>query len=149
MVPMRNNNNSVMTQNWLPSIFDDFFGDDWNWLTTTQKSTPAINVTEDENAYNVSVAVPGITKDDCRVRVNNDVLSIKVEKNSEAKQDDKKRRFLRKEFSYSRFEQSFTLPDNVDGKHIQADVQNGVLNISLPKTQPQEEKSQWQDVEIQ
>ena len=93
--------------------------------------------------------MPGITKDDCRVRVNNDVLSIKVEKKSEAKQDDKKRRFLRKEFSYSRFEQSFTLPDNVDGKHIQADVQNGVLNISLPKTQPQEEKSQWQDVEIQ
>ena len=76
MVPMNNNNNARRANSWLPDVFNDFFGDDWNWLTTSSKSTPAINVAETDKEYKVEVAVPGIKKEDCKIRLNDDVMTI-------------------------------------------------------------------------
>ena len=129
MMPIRKYNDL----NWFPSLFNDFF--DTDWLPKMNTSAPAFNVIEDENEYKVEIAAPGMTKEDCRISlVNEDQLSISFEKkneNSEESKDNKK--YLRREFSYSQFQQTFTLPENVDKEHIAASVTNGVLTIDLHK----------------
>ena len=129
MMPIRKYNDL----NWFPSVFNDFF--DTNWMPSMKNVTPAFNVMEDENEYKVEVAAPGMTKDDCRISLSNyDQLTISFEKKSEDSEksaDNKK--YLRKEFSYSQFQQTFTLPENVDRDKISASVTNGVLTIELRK----------------
>lgn len=153
MVPANNNynnyNNHRANANWLPDIFDDFFGHDWNWLTTSQKATPAYNVTESDKAYTIEVAVPGIRKEDCKIRLNDDVMTISVEKQQQLEEDGKKRRYLRKEFSYSKFEQCFSMPEEVDQKAVHAEVKDGVLTINLPKREVKKEEEKWQNIEVQ
>ena len=137
MMPIRKYND----QNWFPSLFNDFF--DTSWMSKTNTSTPAFNVIEDENEYKVEVAAPGMTKEDCRISLSNDdQLTISFEKkteDSERSSDSKK--YLRREFSYSQFQQTFTLPDNVDKESISASVDNGVLTIDLHKKSVQDNNS--------
>jgi HSP20 family protein len=126
MMPVRR------TQSWLPSIFNDFLDNDW--LEKANSTAPAINVYEDEKAYTVELAAPGLTKDDFKVNVDgDDNLVISMEKKNNADEKDKKGRYLRREFSYSKFEQCMTLPDDADKDKISAKVENGVLKIALPK----------------
>ncbi len=134
------------TQNWLPSIFNDFFDNDW--MVKANATAPAINVFETEKEYKVELAVPGMTKEDFNVHIdeeNNLVITMekKIENHEENNKDDKKEgRYLRREFSYSKFQQTMILPDNVDKDKISAHVENGVLNINLPKfTAEEKEKS--------
>lgn len=106
MVPVRRN------QNWLPSIFNDFLGNDW--LAERHNTTaPAVNIIEDENEYKVEVAAPGMTKEDFKVHINEDnELIVTMEKKAEQKEEDKKKgTYLRREFSYTKFQQSLLLPD--------------------------------------
>ena len=130
------------SQNWLPSIFNDFFDNDW--MVKANATAPAINVFETENEYKLELAAPGMTKDDFNVHIdeeNNLVISMekKTEDNKEAK---KEGRYLRREFSYTKFQQTMILPDNVDKEKISAHVENGVLNIVLPKfTEEEKEKA--------
>lgn len=139
MMPTRRN------QNWLPSIFNDFFDNDW--MERANATAPAINVLETEKEYKVEVAAPGMTKEDFNVHIDEDSnLVITMEKKNESKEenkDDKKEgRYLRREFSYSKFQQTMILPDDVDKEKISAHVEHGVLNIELPKfTQEAREKS--------
>ena len=126
MMPMRRN------QNWLPSIFNDFF--DNEWMEKANATAPAINVSESENEYRVEVAAPGMTKEDFNIRIDEENnLVISMEKKSESKEEKKDRKYLRREFSYSKFEQTMILPDDVDKEKIGAAVENGVLDITLPK----------------
>ena len=119
-------------QNWLPEIFNDFFANDW--MTRTNSTAPAINVIESENDYKVEVAAPGMTKEDFRLTVTDDnCLVLTMEKKNESKEDDKKKRYLRREFSYRKFEQSLALPDDVNKDAIKAAVNDGVLTIDIPK----------------
>ena len=132
MMPIRRN----YTQNWLPSIFNDFF--DTDWMARPNTTAPAINVVEEENAYKVEVAAPGMTKDDFNVHLDeDDQLVITMEKKNETKDEQKK--YLRREFSYSKFQQAMILPEDVDKTKISASVTDGVLTIELAK-KPQEEK---------
>ena len=139
MMPVRRN------QNWLPSIFNDFFDNDW--MERANATAPAINVLETGKEYKVEVAAPGMTKEDFNVHIDEDSnLVITMEKKNESKEenkDDKKEgRYLRREFSYSKFQQTMILPDDVDKEKISAHVEHGVLNIELPKfTQEAREKS--------
>ena len=150
MVPMRNNGNNLMnTSAWLPRFWNSIFDDNWEWLDKTQKMTPAVNVSEDDNAYTVEVAVPGIRKEDCNVRLNDDTLSVTVEcKQENSEEQQKNRNFLRKEFSYTGFNQSFALPDNVDRQNIAAKVADGILAITLPKKEVKEDDNNWTDIEV-
>ena len=126
MMPVRR------TQNWLPSIFNDFF--DNEWMAKANATAPAINVIESEKEYKVEVAAPGMTKDDFNIRVDEDNnLVISMEKKTENKEEKKDGRYLRREFSYSKFQQTMILPDNVDEGKITAKVENGVLLIEIPK----------------
>ncbi len=126
MMPIRNNYN----QNWLPNIFNDFFNNDWMLKANT--TAPAINVTEDDESYKVEVAAPGMTKDDFNIHLTDDnQLVISLEKKDEVKDENKK--YLRREFSYSKFQQSMILPEDVDTENIAASVTDGVLSIDLKK----------------
>ena len=132
------------TQNWLPSIFNDFFDNDW--MVKANATAPAINVFETEKEYRVELAAPGMTKEDFNVHIdedNNLVITMEKKNENENKGENKQEgRYLRREFSYSRFQQTMILPDNVDKEKISAHVENGVLNIELPKfTEEAKEKS--------
>ena len=114
MMPIRK------TQNWLPSIFNDFFDNDW--MVKANATAPAINVFETEKEYKIELAAPGMTKEDFNVHIDEDNnLVISMEKKSENKEEDKKDgRYLRREFSYSKFQQTMILPDDVDKEQIEA-----------------------------
>ena len=134
MMPTR----KYYNQNWLPSIFNDFF--DNNWMEKANATAPAINVVESDNDYKVEVAVPGMTKEDFNIHLGDEnELVISMEKKVE-NEDKENKKYLRREFSYTKFQQSLYLPDNVDKEKITANVANGVLTIELPKYS-QEEKA--------
>ena len=120
------------TQNWVPSIFNDFFDNDW--MIRANATAPAINVFETANEYKVELAAPGMTKDDFNVHIDEDnKLVISMEKKEENNEEKKEGRYLRREFSYSKFQQTMILPEDVDKEKIAARVDNGVLKIELPK----------------
>lgn len=135
------------TQSWLPSIFNDFFDNDW--MVKANATAPAINVFETEKEYKVELAAPGMTKEDFNVRIDEDNnLVISMEKKTENKEEKKDGRYLRREFSYSKFQQTMILPENVEKEKIAAAVDNGVLNISLPKRSEEEVKKAQKQIEI-
>lgn len=143
MTPMRR-----YEQNWLPGIFNDFFANDW--MTRTNATAPAINVIEDEKDYKVEVAAPGMNKEDFKVNVTDDnYLVLTVEKKNESKDEDKKRKYLRREFSYHKFEQSLALPEDVNKDEIKASVNDGVLTIDIPKVKVTEKQPAVKQIEIQ
>ena len=134
-----------MNQNWLPSIFNDLF--DTNWIANSN-TTPAINVTEDSDKYEVEVAAPGMTKDDFHIHVTQEgELVIGVEKKTQT-EDKREKKYLRCEFSYSKFEQTILLPDNVERSRIEAKVSDGVLTVSLPKKTEEEKARSLTTIEI-
>ena len=127
MTPMMRRNAA-----WLPSVFNDLF--DTDFMPKANATAPAINVKETDNAYTVELAAPGMTKEDFNVHINDEGnLIIKMEKKQEQKEEDKSSRYLRREFSYTKFEQTLILPDDVKKEDIAARVENGVLTVELPK----------------
>ena len=141
MMPVRR------SQNWLPSIFNDFFDNDW--MVKANATAPAINVIETDKAYKLELAAPGMTKEDFSVRIDEENnLVISMEKKAENKEEKKDGRYLRREFSYSKFQQTMILPENVDKDHISAQVENGVLNIELPKLSEEEVKKPDRTIEV-
>ena len=133
------------SNNWLNNAFDDFFNTDW--MPKINATAPAVNVKENDKAYEMEIAAPGLKKEYCRINIDNDGnLNVKIENKfenkEENKKEDKKEYYLRREFSYSNYEQSYTLPDNVDKEHISAKVENGVLTIELPKLKNEEVKNE-------
>lgn len=131
----------VMNRNlWMPEEFNDFF--DTDFMPRVSATAPAINVKESEKDYTVELAAPGLTKDDFNVNIDNDGnLHIKIENKSNKKDEDKKSHYLRREFSYSKYEQTLLLPDDVEKDKIAASVNHGVLTVELPKLVKVEEKT--------
>lgn len=144
MTPMRKYNN----QNWIPSIFNDFFDNDW--MVKANATAPAINVIESDKDYKVEVAAPGMTKNDFNIHLSEDnELVISMEKKNETKEEDKgNKKYLRREFSYTQFQQALVLPDDVDKDKINANVSDGVLTIELPKRTPEEKAKVNRVIEI-
>lgn len=168
MTPMKR----MYRQDWVPSIFSDFF--DTNWMGRTKATAPAINVIEKKDEYKVQVAAPGMTKDDFRIHLDEaGDLVISMEKccncdekdgkeckdhkcecqDGECKDpeccDEKECKFLRREFSYAKFEQTLVLPDDVDKTHIKAKVKHGVLHIKLPRKAAEEKPQMQQNIAIE
>ena len=124
----------VMFKNsWFPTMFDEFLNNDFTPSTCTT-TAPAVNVKEDEKAYTMEVAAPGIKKEYCRVSLNEDGnLSIAIENKMEHKEEDKKQHYLRREFSYTNYQQNYSLPEDVVKDKISARVENGILTVTLSK----------------
>lgn len=116
--------------NWLPEVFNDFLSN--NDMNRTRATAPAINVLESEHSYTVELAAPGLTKDDFDVNINADGdLTVRMEKH--LKEEETQGRYLRREFAYSKYEQTLILPDDVDKEKIAARVADGILTVELPK----------------
>lgn len=130
----------IMYRNqWLPTVFNDFFNTDF--MPKASATAPAINVMESDSDYTVELAAPGLKKDDFKVDINDEGnLVIKMEQKAENKEEDKSRHYLRREFSYSKYEQTLILPDDVEKELITAKVDNGVLTVDLPKTAAAQKK---------
>ena len=107
-------------------------------------------IIEDENEYKVEVAAPGMTKEDFKVHINEDnELIVTMEKKAEQKEEDKKKgTYLRREFSYTKFQQSLLLPDNVVREKIAAKVENGVMTIEIPKKKETEAAVAARQIEV-
>ena len=141
MLPILNANNGF------PTVFDDFFNNDW--MPRMKATAPAVNVKEDAKAYTMELAVPGIKKEFCRVNINADGnLEVAIENKLEHKEENKKEHFLRREFSYSNYQQTYVLPDDIEKDHIAAKVDNGVLTITLPKFTKEEVKQIQRQINI-
>jgi HSP20 family protein len=125
------------TGNILPGFFNDFFkpwnewfdvdGNEWKRMLTV----PAVNITESDGFYEVALAAPGMKKDDFKIDLNGNMLTISSE--TEEKKEEKEQQFTRKEYNYTSFSRSFTLPEHVNAEKIEARYENGVLKIALPK----------------
>ncbi|MDD5783217.1 MAG: Hsp20/alpha crystallin family protein [Muribaculaceae bacterium] len=136
-----------MNRSWFPTMFDDFF--DGEWTPKVSATAPAVNVKEDAKEYTMEVAAPGIKKEYCRININNDGnLEVAIENKLEHKEENKKEHYLRREFSYSNYQQTYILPDNVDKDKISAKVNDGVLEIKLPKFTKEEESRAQRAIEI-
>jgi len=121
-------------RNYVPAYWDDFFNDRFykNIHTSSyQNQTPAVNVLEEDKAYKIEMAVPGLSRKDFHIEVEDDVLTISTEK-KESKTDQQDN-YLRKEFNYQSFKRSFQLPETVDQNNIKASHDSGVLTLHLSK----------------
>ena len=135
-------------ENWLPTFFNDFFDNDW--MMKTNATAPAINVVESDKDYKVEVAAPGMKKEDFNIHLGeNNELVITMEQKNENKEEHKNKKYLRREFAYSKFQQSFILPDDVEKEKISASVTDGILTIDLPKHTPEEKAKVNRVIEIQ
>ncbi len=105
---------------------------------------PAANIIDNEKDFNIELAVPGMAKDDFNINLEDDMLTISVERKEEEVKEDKN--FTRREFRYDEFSRSFSLPDIVDQEKIKADYQNGVLIVMLPKSE--EAKVKGREIKI-
>ncbi|SRR5690606_25471224 len=119
----------ITNGSWLSDLFDAerFFDSDW----LKRRSLPAVNVKESDKAYEIEVAAPGRSKKDFNITTENGVLTISSEAKEEKEQ--KEKGYTRREFSYSSFSRSFTLPENVKDDNIKASYADGILKIEIPK----------------
>jgi HSP20 family protein len=117
------------------SFLDDFFTSDFPSLFSPnfdrRMTTPMVNVKENEDAYIVEMAAPGMNKKDFQIDLDNDVLTISAELNT--KNEETSELFTRREFEYTSFQRSFRLPDTVNQGKIKANYKEGILNVQLPK----------------
>ena len=128
MLPVLNRNS------WIPEVFGNFF--DTDFMPRVNATAPAINVKETDKAYTVEVAAPGLKKEDFEINIDNDGnLHIKMESKGEKKDENKHEHYLRREFAYSKYEQTLLLPDDVDKDKVSAKAGDGVLTIDLPKVE--------------
>ena len=121
----------IRTNNYFPSILDEFFNNNSARSNNVRFATPKVNVSENEKSWNIELAAPGLEKEDFKIAVNDDVLSISNEKKDEKKEEGKN--YMRREFNYCSFSRSFMLPELADIEKIDAAYRNGVLEVSIPK----------------
>ncbi len=144
MLLVRRNN----SMNWLNNWFNDNFFDT-DVVARTNATAPAVNVKENEKAYVMEVAAPGLKKEQVHMNIDKDgYLNVAIENKAENKDENKKEHYLRREFSYSSYQQSYQLPDNVDREKINAKVSNGILEIELPKVAPSAVKDDVKHIEV-
>jgi HSP20 family protein len=118
--------------NYLPTLVSDFWGEDWfPGFEQEWSLTPAVNIIEGNQDFKVEVAAPGLCKEDFKVHVEKNILEISAERKEEKVSENKKH--LRKEFNYSEFKRTFSLPSSVEADKIKATHQNGILMVEIPK----------------
>jgi HSP20 family protein len=136
-------NGSILNQ--LPMLFDDFFNPDFfNWnssnFSNTNTTIPAVNIKETAENYEVEVAAPGMTKNDFKVELDGNMLTISSEKTNQTEENDNEK-YSRKEFSYQSFQRTFNLQKEVvDIDKIQAKYENGLLRLVIPKREEAKQK---------
>ncbi|MBM3405166.1 MAG: Hsp20/alpha crystallin family protein [Bacteroidetes bacterium] len=124
----------IRNTNLWPRFVDEFFGRDLlsdSFDNRTGISMPAVNIIEGKEDFTIEVATPGLKKDDFKICVENNIMTISSEK--EEKQEEKVEHFVRREFTYASFCRTFSLPNTVEVDKIKASHNDGVLSINIPK----------------
>ncbi|EIJ37230.1 molecular chaperone (small heat shock protein) [Galbibacter orientalis DSM 19592] len=122
--------NNVM----FPTFFDEVLNPDWFGGMENKKSfVPAVNILENDKGFSLALAVPGFKKEDFKIEVDKEVLTVSAEVKTEKESEDKTEMYSRKEFSFSSFKRLFTLPKTVNSDEINATYEAGVLTLTLPK----------------
>jgi HSP20 family protein len=124
-----------INRNYVPAYWDDFFNDrvfnNSNSNAPRKNTSPAVNIIEADNSFKIEVAVPGLSRKDFNIEVEDDVLTISsVEKENK---EENMPNYSRREFNFSSFKRSFELPETIDQDQIQASHKEGVLTITLAK----------------
>jgi len=141
MLPM------ITRRNYKPLTLSDFFNEDFfPGYNRPSNSLPAVNIREDEKSFFLELAVPGMNKNDLKIEVKDDVLTISAEQKEE-KQDDTEG-YKRREFSYSSFCRSFYLPEDVNGEKIGASYRDGILNVEIPRLEEDKKKEKIRTISI-
>ena len=131
----------------VPDIFNDFF--DTNWMERPKATAPAINVLETPEQYQLELAAPGMTKADFDIHLDEEGdLVIKMEKKQD-QNEQKKGHYVRREFSYTKFQQTMLLPEDTDREAISAKMENGVLVVSIPKVKKVEVEKAKKQITIE
>lgn len=131
-------NTLMRTNNNLPSLIENFFGRDMNELfspnTSWMMNVPAVNVVEHQDGFRIEVAAPGLKKEDFKLNLNHNNLTISASQETQKEEAEKgSEKYTRREFSYSSFQRTFTLPSSIDAERIQANYTDGLLKIEVPK----------------
>lgn len=127
---------------YFPQFRDDYFGGEFLnsfFSDGADYKVPAVNIRENDNRYEIEVAAPGLNKEDLKISLENKILTIKSEK--ETKDEVDNRNFMRREFGFSSFCRSFSIPESVNAEAIKASLRNGVLTIELPRHNEEKLKS--------
>ncbi|GAB4453679.1 MAG: hypothetical protein OHK0036_16760 [Bacteroidia bacterium] len=140
--------NIVKHENSIPTfknLIETFFENDFPvWGTSISRfigsTIPSANIKETEDAFQIELGVPGVKKEDIKVDLEDNVLTISSEQKEEKTEE--KENYTRREFNYSSFSRSFTLPDIVDAEKITAEYKDGILNINIPKKESVIKKAQ-------
>ncbi len=141
LVKFSNGNRGTALNPWIGEVFDNFLND--TFLSDRMISrVPAVNISESEGNYHIELAAPGLQKEDFKINLDKNILSISAEQEKEEK--DETKNYSRREYSYNSFVRSFNLPDSVDQSNIEAQYQNGVLKINVAKR----EEAKYQSREI-
>ena len=133
-------------QDFMPALFNELM----NWNDTTY-STPRMNIMETKDNYKLELCIPGLTKEDVKLSIDaegNLVVEMVKENKSEKKEDKEEMRYLRHEFSVEHFRQTVMLPEDIHKEQISAKVENGILDIVIPKVTVEEKKQTVQTIEI-
>ncbi len=116
-----------------PSVFDSFFNNminsDGFFANDARHSSPLVNIKETENGYHIELAAPGLAKEDFKISFENNLLTISAKKENKVEETTEK--YTRREFGFSSFSRSFTLPKTIDADQIKATYENGVLKVEL------------------
>ena len=132
------NPNFPIFSNWLDDIFNRDLPSVFTSNFNTGITLPKVNIKETADAYEVEMAVPGLKKSDFNISIDNQILSISTETKEESEQ--KEDNYTRREFGYSSFKRTFTLPETVDDDKIKASYNEGILSILLPKKEEAKQK---------
>lgn len=131
-------------QDFMPTLFNELM----NWNDNTY-STPRMNIMETKDNYKLELCIPGLTKDDVKLSIDQEG-NLVVEMTKETKHEEKNNdvRYLRHEFSVEHFRQTVMLPEDIHKEQISAKVENGILDIVIPKVTTEEKKQAVQTIEI-
>lgn len=124
------------------NLFDEFFNLDFPQTAVTNGHTnrPSVNVVETKDGFRIEIAAPGLSKEDFKVSVDKDLLTVSAEKQETKEVEEAEgEKFTRREFNFSSFKRSFHLPETIDAQHVEARYENGVLNIDLAKREEAKE----------
>ena len=141
---------SLMSIDEFDSFFDDFLSRrwprllDWNMPTLSEASFPKVDILDHDNNIEVQAALPGIKKEGLEVSINNQTMTIRTT-TKEEKKEEEKGKYFRREITHGEFQRTLSLPENVDGDKAQASFKDGLLKVTIPKT----EKSKRKSIEIQ
>lgn len=138
----------VKSTDIFPTVLNEIFKpwNQWPDSGTFSEKVPRVNIAESKDNYAVSMAVPGMKKDDFKIDVNNNMLTICAEKEEKKEEDDKQ--YNRKEYNHSSFSRSFTLPDDAEQDEIQATYDNGVLWLLIPKKEEAKKAAQTKSIVV-